>query len=220
MIPIHPIIKQYIPLVDFLAQVMGPYTEIVLHDVSNIDCSVVAIKNNHISGRTVGSPATDLVLKILKDKKYKDKPFITNYRGISASGKLLKSSTYFIRDEQQHIIGLLCINIDYEKFAQFRNFLNELLDFPADNHGEDPLEHFSTSVKEIAHESIVSIMSKFDVSPHRMSQEEKIKIVKEMYDNGVFLLKGAIGEVASLLKTSEATIYRYLNKIKKESKES
>lgn len=214
---INPLIKQYIPLVDFLAQVLGPNTEVVLHDVSNIDCSIVAIKNNHISGRTVGSPATNLVLKILKDKRYKDKPYITNYQGISANGKSLKSSTYFIRDEQQQIIGLLCINIDYEKFAQFRNFLNEILDLPADNNGEDPLEHFSTSVKEVAHESIVSIMSKFDVSPHRMSQEERMAIVKEMYDNGVFLLKGAIGEVASLLKTSEATIYRYLNKIKKES---
>lgn len=197
---------------------LGPHTEVVLHDVSNIDCSIIAIKNNHISGRTVGSPATNLVLKILKDKKYKDKPYIANYQGISASGKLLKSSTYFIRDEQQQIVGLLCINIDYEKFAQFRNFLNELLDLPADNDGEDPLEHFSTSVKEVAHESIVAIMSKFDVSPHRMSQEERMAIVKEMYDNGVFLLKGAIGEVASLLKTSEATIYRYLNKIKKNPK--
>ena len=63
----NPLLKPYLPLVDFLAVVLGKNTEIVLHDVLDIDKSIIAIGNNHISGRVVGSPATNLVLKILKD---------------------------------------------------------------------------------------------------------------------------------------------------------
>jgi predicted transcriptional regulator YheO len=171
---------------------MGSNTEIVLHDVSNIDCSIVAIRNNHISGRKIGSPTTNLALKILKDKHYHDKDYITNYQGISTNGRTLKSSTYFIRDDQQQIIGMLCININHEKLTQLRNYLNEIINFPDCNSKENPIERFSTSIKEVAQESITSIINKFDVSPHRMSQEEKISIIREMNNNGVFLLKGAI----------------------------
>ncbi|MEA4960594.1 MAG: helix-turn-helix domain-containing protein [Lutispora sp.] len=39
-----------------------------------------------------------------------------------------------------------------------------------------------------------------------------MEIVKQLESQGVFLLKGPVQEVAKHLKTSETTIYRYLNK--------
>ncbi|WP_238558869.1 helix-turn-helix domain-containing protein [Yersinia pestis] len=40
--------------------------------------------------------------------------------------------------------------------------------------------------------------------------DEKKEIVKKLNEKGVFLLKGAVAEVAMRLETSEQTIYRYL----------
>ena len=60
------VLKTYIPLVDFIAGIVGPNCEVVLHDLSNVDESIVAIRNNHISGRKVGGPLTNLGLKLLK----------------------------------------------------------------------------------------------------------------------------------------------------------
>jgi predicted transcriptional regulator YheO len=48
-----------------------------------------------------------------------------------------------------------------------------------------------------------------------MTQNERIAIIQELNKDGVFLLKGAISEVAEQLKVSEVTIYRYLNGVKK-----
>lgn len=46
--------------------ISGEDTEVLLHDVSDLDHSIVAILNGGISGRSVGGPAMDLVLSILE----------------------------------------------------------------------------------------------------------------------------------------------------------
>ena len=48
----------------------------------------------------------------------------------------------------------------------------------------------------------------------RLTMEEKIKIVDALNQGGLFYLKGAVSEVAAQLGSSEATIYRYLSKLK------
>ncbi|HBE81028.1 MAG TPA: YheO-like PAS domain protein [Firmicutes bacterium] len=203
-------------MVDFLAEVLGSDAEVVLHDVSDMDNSVVAIRNSHISGRKIGAPATNLALKVMKDQKYSNTHYITNYKGVSESGQTLRSSTYFIRDDKQQLVGMLCINIDFEKFAQFKNYLDNLIRLPQEDDDPNPVERFSSSVEEIAFDSIETLIKKNGISPERMSQDEKIEVIKELNNSGVFLLKGSVAEVAAQLKVSEATIYRYLTKIKKE----
>ena len=44
--------------------------------------------------------------------------------------------------------------------------------------------------------------------------EEKIRIVESSHHAGIFYMKGAVSEVAAQLGSSEATIYRYLSKLK------
>ena len=210
-------LKPFLPLVDFLAVVLGKDTEIVLHDVLDIDKSIIAIANNHISGREVGSPATNLVLKILKDGSAENSHALTNYKGVSTYGKKLRSSTFFIRDDTQKIIGLLCINIDDEKLVQFRDYLDSILQQPKQQDKTDPIERFSRTVDVLAYDSIENVIEAYGVPPDRMSQSEKIEIIKKLNEGGVFLLKGTVMKVASRLNVSEATVYRYITGIKKEN---
>lgn len=44
------------PLVDFLGAALGSATEVVLHDLTEPESSVVKIVNGHVSGRNVGAP--------------------------------------------------------------------------------------------------------------------------------------------------------------------
>ena len=44
--------------------------------------------------------------------------------------------------------------------------------------------------------------------------EEKIRIVENLHRAGLFSMKGAVSEVAAQLGASEATVYRYLSKLK------
>jgi len=118
-------IEEYIPEVEFLGQALGKNCEVVLHDLTRPDNSIIAIANGELSGRTVGGPVTDFALKILKRGKTENKPFIANYRGKNMNGNICRSSSYFIHDSEGKIIGVLCINIDITSFINARNFLTE-----------------------------------------------------------------------------------------------
>jgi predicted transcriptional regulator YheO len=113
----------YLAMMDFLAALLGPRSEIVLHDISDLSRSVVALTNGHVSGRSVGAPATDLVLKVLRNHEHADVEYLANYLAESAAGVRFRSSTFFIRDADGAVIGLLCINIDDSALVQARDAL-------------------------------------------------------------------------------------------------
>ena len=211
---INAYLKKYIPLVDFLAEVFGNDAEVVLQDVSDFNNSVISIRNNHISGRKLGAPATNLVLKVMNGN-FTDKNYVTNYRGVSATGKVVRSSTYFIKDDKEIVVGMLCINIDIDKYVQLKNHLDSILKLPEEIF-EKTTERFSVSAEGLASDSIETILEESGISPDRMSQAEKIDVVNKLDKNGVFLVKGSICKVASILNVSNATIYRYLSKIRRE----
>ncbi len=213
----NSLLARYLPLVDFLAEVLGPDTEVVLHDVGDMERSVVAIRNGHISGRKVGSPATNVVLKIIKEGRAGKTDFLANYKGIAADGRALRSSTFLIHDDDRNLIGILCINIDTRKLELLRDCLDALIGPRNELNGDETVEHFPSSVEELAYDSIEAVVGKAGISPQRMSQEEKQMIVKKLNDGGVFLLKGAVSRVAARMEVSEPTVYRYLAAIKKGS---
>lgn len=210
----HALLESYCYLVDFLAEVLGKDAEIVLHDVEDIDHSVIAIKNGHISGRSIGSPATNMVLRIMKEGNNHDIDYLANYKGVSADGRTLRSSTFFIRDKNRKLIGLLCVNIDNTKIEQLQGLLESIPSIISVSKDNAAVEHFSSTVEQLVLDSIETAIKESGIPPHRMSQAEKIALVKSLNEEGVFLLKGSVSRVAKRLKVSEATVYRYINGIK------
>ncbi|MFJ5716313.1 transcriptional regulator [Neobacillus sp. NPDC093127] len=219
-------LQPYIPLVEFLGSVMGNQCEVVLHNVRNIENSIVAIKNGHISNRKIGGSLTDLALKILKNKSYVEKDYLINYSGKTQDGKIVRSSTYFIKDEIGNVVGMLCFNMDLSIMVETRNLLDSLINatHKVPSNGLDlngktpsdignPIEDLHTSIEDLTTSIILNTLSEANIPPDRMSADEKIEIVKQLNEKGVFLIKGAVSEVSVHLKTSEATVYRYLNKI-------
>ena len=61
------ILRSYEAVVDGIASLIGPFCEIVLHSLEDLNTSAIKIANGENTGRQVGSPITDLALKMLKD---------------------------------------------------------------------------------------------------------------------------------------------------------
>ena len=122
-----PFLDQYIPLVEFLGQSMGPNVEIVLHDLDVPDQSIVAIANAHISGRKIGGPVTDFALWFMKQGDANHVPMMTGYRAVNAEGRVCRSSSYFLRDENNVMRGMLCINVDVSDLIQIKNLATKLM---------------------------------------------------------------------------------------------
>jgi predicted transcriptional regulator YheO len=212
------IFKTYLVIMDFLSELLGKNHEIVLHDLADLNKSIIAIKNNKISGRDVGGPATDLVLKILNNKELQKKNYIANYKGYGKNGNEFRSSTFFIRNKKDKLIGMLCINSDLSSINNLVDAVQCIVsNYNVREYNLDSIslsENLSSSFEELTKDSIESVINTKNISPERMTPDEKIEIVQELNQKGVFLLKGAVSEVAQHLKSSEASIYRYLSKIK------
>jgi predicted transcriptional regulator YheO len=196
---------------------MGDDVEIILHEVQDLENSVIATSSTKRSDHKIGLPVTDLIPKMLKEGRKSHKSFITNYEGKSKDGTVLRSSTYFIRNESDEIIGMLCINVNFERMEEAIQYLGGFVgrDRIEDKKRERNVAHLSPSIEDIAISSVKEMVSSLEVPSERMSQKEKLEVVHKLNNNGIFLLKGIVSVVAEELKTSEATIYRYLSKMKK-----
>lgn len=204
--------KPFIKMVDFLGEILGDYSEVVLHDLTNPNHSIIAIKNGHVTGRTVGGPVTNLITKIIEDNETKKEDYLCRYNGY-VGDKQLQSSTFFVTDKDEKIIGMLCVNTDIETLAKTRDFLESMIG--KRNHGLDEVtERLNMSIDEVAIECINKVITKRNIQPEKMTQQDKIEIVKILHDNGIFMLKGAVPHIANALKISEPSVYRYLSQIK------
>ena len=218
------IMAYYIKLVEFLGVVLGPNYEIVLYDLRRNDRNIIAIANGHISGRSVGAPLTESVINSIVHKDYERMDYRANYNAVSSNNKILRSSTLFIKNGDDKIIGLLCLNFDDSSFIELNDKLMGLIhpdELIHENNFEvlenikfsDESDSIGTTMEEVSENAIRRVLKSSSVPLDRLTKEEKLDIVRILDDKGIFMLKGAVSYVAELLHSSEATIYRYLNDI-------
>ncbi|WP_319777893.1 PAS domain-containing protein [Maridesulfovibrio sp.] len=218
-------IDNYVPFVEFLGTFLGENCEVVLHDTTSKEKSVLAIANEHISGRGVGAPLTDLALKFLVNEVYREKDWMMGYTTEGRNGHILHSATYFIKDSDGELLGMLCLNMDTSDMLAARDLINKVIrsagferasnkeDFGGAPAEEEHSETFPKSMEDLTESLIVRVISDTNILPERMTPEEKMDVVSTLNERGVFMLKGAIKDVAKHLVVSEATVYRYLQKI-------
>lgn len=63
---INPILTQYITVADIIVKTFGPDVEVVLHDLSTPQHSVVYVANNVVTGRQIGESFQNLLSKVIR----------------------------------------------------------------------------------------------------------------------------------------------------------
>jgi len=219
----NALLRQYVKLTEFLGAALGPDYEVALHDLTDKDRSIIAIANGYISGREVGAPLTNMALSVLKDESYEWQDYRLHYSGVSVTGNVLRSSTMFIKEDGK-LIGMLCINFDDSRFQNFaqqvltlchpNQFVQALEQPPEDEHAPRP-ETFRNSTEAVAQDAIAHELERLGVPADRLTSDERLHIIAALEASGIFLLKGAVKDVAAGLGCSQASVYRYLSQIKK-----
>lgn len=214
-------LEPYAKLVDFLSVALGDNCEVALHDLTSKEQEIVAISRNPISGREVGTKLSNLSLHYLEEKQYLKHDYVTNYKTVGNDGKLMRSATYFIKEEGRELpVGMLCINVNISDLEYLTSTIKKILgvkeekdiEFKMDN----PVEILSSPLDEMIDMYIKECLEKMGFPSYflaeRLNVDEKIKVVKYLQEKGTFKVKGAIVLVAEKLAVSEPTVYRYLKK--------
>lgn len=214
--------EQFIKLTHFLGEVLGEQYEVAFHVIEEEGAYLAAIANNHISGRTINAPLTAFASELIQEKTFLEKDFLCDYKALVGKSKTIRGSTFFIKQDKK-LLGILCINhdssemqkaiskiIDLEKLGDFISL--SLPQNTTQDKNTVSVETLSHSIEDILAESIDLTYLE---SGFALSVQQKHDVINKLYLKGIFNIKGSIPIVAKFLNTSEPSIYRYLQRLKR-----
>ena len=205
------IFHHYLNIAEMLGNMFAPFLEVIVHDLTNPDHSILAIYNGHITERNIGDSTTDLgYLRV--EGNIPDKIF--NYRNKSPKGVSLKSSSLAFRNSKGELLGSLCMNLNISAFESVGMLIDNLLS-SAQNPYLDGNEIFHPKsadgeIEKAIHQCIVDAA----LNPINQSQDEKMQIIENLYVNGHFNKRASVSIVANKLNVSKPTVYKYLKQAK------
>ena len=189
-------------LADGLARQFGPDCEIVIHDLEKHDLehSIVHINNGHVTNRQEGDGPSKVVLETL----HKDPASLKDHLGYltrTSNGKILKSSTIYIRNEEGDSIDyLLSINYDITGLMTVDRSIKALID-------TEPQGDVKQQPEQIVH-NVNDLIGK---PAALMNKEEKVTAIQFLNDAGAFLITKSGDKVSKYFGISKFTLYSYID---------
>lgn len=195
------------PLMQTVAATFGHNCEVVIHDLTQPESSVIAIVNGHVTGRKVGDPITDFGLSMLRDRDHGDDP--VTYSNRTRDGRILRCSSTFIRDERGKVIGAVCVNFDITDLVSAKCALDPLTSFC-----EERSERYYSDVEGLVNSLLDEAQSHFGKPLSLMKRADRLRVIEDLDAKGCFVIRGAVPVVANRLRVSRMTVYNYLAEVR------
>jgi D-arginine utilization repressor len=197
-------------LVPKIARAIAPVCEAVLHENTSQPPTIGAIGNGHITGRVVGDLMTQVFIDG-EDMRDRSTPLF-NYRSILPDGRRIRVSLIpIIHDDK--VIAYLGINFLTHDLEIAQQALSVLIQ--TEPHPESIEEKFLWP-HDIIQKSIDEYLQISGRPIAMLGKRERVELIRRLRDRGVFGMRGATDEVASILGVSRTAIYNYLNSAKSE----
>lgn len=196
-----------------IAAQFGSGCEVVVHDLSrHPDHSIVAIFNGHVTGRKAGDGASHVVLEQLRSQDQTTKDHLC-YLTKTPDGKILKSSTIYIRNSRGKVAAILAINYDISRLMMVENAIADLISTPQPAEPEK-IVNVNDLLEELIQQS-VALVGKPVVL---MNKEDKIRAIQFLSQNGAFLVTKSGDKIAKYFGISKYTLYSYIDTKQQEGK--
>lgn len=196
-----------------IAGQFGPSCEVVIHDLRNRDDdhSIVAIENGHVTGRSIGDGPSRIVLETLRENDTDPEDRIA-YLTRTSDGRVLRSTTVYIHDDDGNVIALMGINYDISELIAAENAIHA---FTGGSIHQDPepspvINHVSDILDDLLAQS-ESLIGK---PPALMTKSEKVKAIRFLDESGAFLITKSGPKVCEFFGISTYTLYSYLDEIR------
>lgn len=197
-------------LTKVIASQFGNRCEVVLHDLERpYDSTIVNIENGHLTGRKIGDPGTNLGLEILRGEMEDGNRL--NYITQTKEGKVLRSSSIYLKNSKGKTIGSLCINYDISDLMIAEDILKS---FTTPDSQPVVQESFVSNVSDLLDSLITEAQETVGKPVIAMTKENKIQFIQWFDKKGGFLIKKAGERVCTYLDISKYTLYNYLEESK------
>lgn len=207
-----------------LAAQFGPDCETVIHDLGGKDgeCAIAHIENGHVTGRRKGDGPSKIVAEQLfrnggesgESGGPKDQ---LAYLTRTPDGKILKSSTLYIRNEQGEIGAILSINYDISALLMIENALSGLVR-TADAAPAQAERISVLNVNDLLDDLIEQSTALTGKPVALMTKDDKVRAIQFLSQHGAFLITKSGDKVARHFGISKYTLYSYIDTKQQEEK--
>lgn len=188
--------QTYHSIAEAISMLLYPHAEVIIHDLKS---GLISAIFNPFSKRKKGDESLlDPV------KKYPD--IFPPYNKMNWDGKLLRSVSITLRNNQNTPIALMCINVDLSKWNDLYQYLEKMI--KVENAPNEIL--FKDDWRERINVFVTDYIKENNLNFKTLSREEKQTLVVALHKKGAFNAKNAANYVADVLDLSRATIYNYL----------
>lgn len=207
----------YTRLAHGIATQFGTNCETVVHDLESNDPerSIVAIENGHVTGRSVGGGPSHVVLEAIHAGRLHKLADRLAYLTKTADGRILKSTTIFIRDASGKCVGIFGINYDITVLTAAEGAIAELTGTASgiqpDNVAPEPIVRNVADLLDDLIEQSVALVGK---PAALMSKEDRVRAIRYLSDTGAFLITKSGPKVCKYFGISKYTLYSYLDEAK------
>ena len=200
-------------IADGIAAQFGSNCEVVIHDVSSNhpDHSIVHIENGHVSGRKVGDGASQVVLEQMLNHDAQPRDHL-GYLTKTPEGKILKSSSLYIRNSKGVVVAILSINYDVSALTMIRQTIDAMLSTHDQVQAEpERIINVNNVLDELVEQSVALVGKPVAL----MNKDDKIKAIRFLNESGAFLVTKSGDKVAKYFGISKYTLYSYIDANKK-----
>jgi len=190
-----------------LARQFGENCEVVVHDLTRADSTIIAIENGHVTNRKLGDGPSHIVLDALT----KDPSELEDQLGYLAKthdGRIVKSSTIYIRDDMENITGVLSINYDITGLLMAETAIKSLLNNPKPDEKQERIpQNVNVILDDLIDQSVATVNKPVAL----MTKEDKIKAIQFLNNAGAFLITKSGDKIAKHFGISKYTLYSYID---------
>lgn len=148
---------------------------------------------------------------VLRDIEGSERNFSRSYFTRAKGGVLMKSITVAIRNGDNRVIGLLCINVNLD--APFSQVLQSFMPTQEAQEAASSV-NFASDVEELVDQTVERTIEEINADKSVSNNTKNRQIVMALFDKGIFDIKDAINRVADRLNISKHTVYLYIRQRK------
>lgn len=199
-----------IQLAHGVATEFGSSCEVVIHDLTgkNIESSIAYIENGHVTNRRQGDGPSGIVLAALNkgSERLEDR---LSYLTKTDDGRILKSSTMYIRGENGKIDYIFALNYDITGIITMDNALRSLIE-TKNEAGRQP-KRITHNVNDLLDTLIDQSVELVGKPVALMSKDDKIAAIQFLNNAGAFLITKSGDKISTFFGISKFTLYSYID---------
>ena len=192
-----------------ITQQFGDNSEVVVHDLTggDLEHTIVAIENGHVSQRQMGDGPSRVVLEALKHKSHAPADQL-GYLTKTHDGRILKSSTIFVHGADGAIEGVLSINYDITELLMAERAIDSILHHKVE---EKAPERIPQNVNDLLDDLIEQSVALVGKPVAMMTKDDKINAIQFLNNAGAFLVTKSGDKVSKYFGISKYTLYSYID---------